>query len=437
MNQPLGTVPHGKAGIPLRALRVEVVEGPDAGTTYMARAETVTIGTADGNDVVLTDDTVSRFHLELARGRTGVRVLDCGSTNRTVVNGVTIRTGEIPAGATLQLGRTRLIVTDGEKVTLEIHTGESLAGMRGRSPVMRRLMASMQRAAQSGVSVLVVGESGTGKELVARGLHDLGPRAARPFLAVDCAAMSPALVASELFGHERGAFTGADQQHIGAFERADGGTLFLDEIGELPAALQANLLGALERRRFRRLGGRAEISIDVRVVSATNRDLRAEVNCGAFRLDLYYRLAVVTLTLAPLRERAEDLELLVEHFLRDAGFAGRMTELFPRATLDALRQHHWPGNVRELRNLIEATVAMGEAPALDPKQVGVMEPGDPFAPLLALDYKAARQQILSQFELRYCASLLERARGNVSRAAREGQMDRSHLLELLQRHHLK
>ncbi len=436
MSEPHATVPHGRAGIPLRALRVEVVEGPNAGLTGDARAETFTIGTANGNDLVLTDQTVSRYHLELGRGRAGVRVVDCGSTNGTQVNGVLLGTGEIPAGGTILLGRTRLVVTDGEPVTLELHASDALGGLRGRTPVMRRLMSSIQRAAQSDVSVLVVGESGTGKELVARGLHDLGPRSAKPFVAVDCAAMSPALVASELFGHERGAFTGADHQHIGAFERADGGTLFLDEIGELPTALQSNLLGALERRRFRRLGGRSEIEIDVRVVSATNRDLRSEVNSGAFRLDLYYRLAVVTLSLPPLRDHPEDIELLVESFLRDAGHAGPVAELISESTMRTLGQHHWPGNVRELRNLIEATLAMGEPPALE-RHTSRADPTDPFTPLLGLEYKAARHQILSQFELRYCAALIESARGNVSRAARQAQMDRSHLLELLQRHRLK
>jgi len=435
MSEPVVTVPHGEVGLPIRTLSVTVLEGPDAGATCQARAEQLSIGTAEGNDLVLTDETVSRYHLELARGRSGVRVTDCGSTNGTLVNGVRLGTGEVTAGATLQIGKTRLGVSDGERLTLELHGGDGLGGLRGRSPVMRRLMAGVRRAALSDVSVLLVGESGTGKELVARALHDLGPRANQPFIAVDCAALSPALVASELFGHERGAFTGAEQQHIGAFERAHGGTLFLDEIGELPTALQANLLGALERRRFRRLGGRTEIAIDVRVVSATNRDLRAEVNSGAFRLDLYYRLAVVTLTLPPLRDRTEDIEVLVEQFLREAGHTGPVSELISAPVMESLAKHHWPGNVRELRNMIEATLAMGEPPALEHHAKAT--PGDPFTPLLGLDYKQARQQILHQFEASYCGAALVNAKGNVSRAARDAQMDRSHLLELLQRHKLK
>jgi DNA-binding NtrC family response regulator len=434
MSDPLVTTPDARRGLPIRTLCVQVLDGPDAGAVHRAREDKLAVGTADGNDVVLTDDSVSRYHLELSRGRAGVRVVDCGSTNGTQIHGLQVEAVEAPAGTVLQLGRTRIKVTDGDEVTLDVHDRDALAGLRGRTPGMRRLMSEVERAARSEVSVLVVGESGTGKELVARALHDLGRRADRPFVAVDCGALSPSLVASELFGHERGAFTGADHQHIGAFERADGGTLFLDEIGELPLALQANLLGALERRRVRRLGGRADLAIDVRVVSATNRDVRGDVNSGAFRLDLYYRLAVVTLRLPALRERTDDIEMLVEHFLRECGHDGPIDELISPATMRSLATHHWPGNVRELRNLIEATLAMGEPPALDPAPA---EPSDPIAAVLGLPYRAAREQLLHQFEARYLPALLARAEGNVSRAARTAQMNRSHLLELLQRHHLK
>ena len=435
MSEPTVTTPDPRRGMPIRTLCVQVLEGPDAGLVYRAREDKLAIGTADGNDVVLADDSVSRYHVELSRGRTGVRIADCGSTNGTLIHGIHVASGEAPAGTVLQLGRTRLKVTDGDEVTVDVSDRDTLGGLRGRSPAMRRLMSAIERAARSEVSVLVIGESGTGKELVARALHDLGPRAGKPFVSVDCGAIAPSLVASELFGHERGAFTGADQQHAGAFERAAGGTLFLDEIGELPLALQASLLGALERRRIRRLGGKEDLPIDVRVVSATNRDVRGDVNSGAFRLDLYYRLAVVTMPLPPLRERTEDIELLVEHFLREYGHEGAIDELISPATMRSLATHHWPGNVRELRNLIEATLAMGEAPVLEPADPS--DPGDPIGALLALPYRIAREQLLAQFEARYLPALLERALGNVSRAARTAQMNRSHLLELLQRHHLK
>ena len=435
MSEPTVTTPDPRRGLPIRTLCVQVLEGPDAGLVHRAREDKLAIGTADGNDLVLADDSVSRYHVELSRGRTGVRIADCGSTNGTLIQGIHVVIGEAPAGTVLQLGRTRLKVTDGDEVTVDVSDRDVLGGLRGRSPAMRRLMSSIERAARSEVSVLLIGESGTGKEVVARALHDLGSRAGQPFVAVDCGALAPSLVASELFGHERGAFTGADQQHVGAFERAGGGTLFLDEIGELPLALQANLLGALERRRIRRLGGRDDLPIDVRVVSATNRDVRGDVNSGAFRLDLYYRLAVVTLQLPPLRDRSEDIELLVEHFLREYGHEGAIEELISPATMRSLATHHWPGNVRELRNLIEATLAMGEAPAFEAAPPG--DPSDPIAALLAMPYRTAREQLLQQFEARYLPALLARADGNVSRAARTAQMNRSHLLEMLQRHHLK
>jgi DNA-binding NtrC family response regulator len=284
--------------------------------------------------------------------------------------------------------------------------------------------------------VLLVGESGTGKELIARALHTQSSRADGPFVTVDCGALSPALVASELFGHEKGAFTGAAGRHDGAFSRADGGTLFLDEIGELPTALQAALLGALERKRIRRVGGRDEIPIDVRVVSATHRDLRAEVNAGTFRLDLYYRLAVVVLQVPALRERREDVPLLVEHFLREAGVEGGVAEVVPPDTMDALAAHAWPGNVRELRNFVEATLVMGEAPPLMGAPSGP-EGGDVIEHALVLGYKEARARVLDAFERRYCEPLLERAEGNVSRAARDARMDRTYLIKLLSKHGLK
>lgn len=302
-------------------------------------------------------------------------------------------------------------------------------------------MAQVQKAARTEVAVLIVGESGTGKELIARAVHDLGPRAQKPFVTVDCGAMAPNLVASELFGHERGAFTSADRQHIGAFERANGGTLFLDEIGELPPELQPNLLGALERKRFRRVGGRSDIDVDVRIVAATNRDLRAEVNAGRFRLDLYYRLAVVMLKVVPLRKREADIPLLIEHFMRECGDDSAIDELFPRAVLDALRSHHWPGNVRELRNLVEATIAMGEAtiPHDLGMDHGVEDSEDVIRvrPLLPLAYKEARASVLHEFEARYLKHWLNQADGNVAKAAREARMDRSHLFHLLRRHDLR
>jgi DNA-binding NtrC family response regulator len=299
---------------------------------------------------------------------------------------------------------------------------------------MRRIFSQIERAAQSDASTLVVGESGTGKELVARALHELGPRRSKPFVIVDCGALAPTLVASELFGHERGAFTGADRQHIGAIERANGGTDFFDEIGELPPALQESLLGVLQRRRFRRLGGRDEIASDIRVVSATHRDLRAEVNASTFRLDLFFRLAVVVLRVPALRDRPEDVPLLVEAFARATGHAGDIGELFSPETLAQLAAQRWSGNVRELQNLIEATIAMGEL--ADTTSMGAGDPSSPADEEL-LPYRVARDRVLGEFERAYVSKLYARAGGNASLAAREARMDRSHLLDLLRKHGMK
>ncbi|MGE0790275.1 MAG: sigma 54-interacting transcriptional regulator [Sandaracinaceae bacterium] len=421
-------------GLPVRSLCVEVIEGVDRGRNVESESESLSIGTADGNDLVLTDPTVSRYHVELSRGVEGIRVRDHGSTNDTRYESARLELATVPAGSVLALGHSKVRVTDGARITLELSDKEELGGLRGRTASMRRLMARVERAAQADTPVLVIGESGTGKELIASALHASSRRASGPFVTVDCGSLSPALVASELFGHEKGAFTGAEQQHVGAFERAHGGTLFLDEIGELGADLQPSLLGALERGRFRRVGGRKEITVDVRVVAATHRDLRAEVNAGKFRLDLYYRLAVVVLEVPPLRQRPEDVPLLVEHFLREAGHVEPTETIFGPDAMAALAAHHWPGNVRELRNVVEATLAMGEAPELARSVSGPA--GDDDA-LLALAYKDARREVLGRFERRYVSRLLELSEGNVSAAARAGRMDRTYLIKLLQRHGLK
>ncbi len=427
------------SGVPVRTLRVDVVEGPDAGATALAEGETLVVGTAADAGLTLRDPTVSRYHLELEAQRDGVLLRDLGSTNGTFVGRMRAQAVTVPPATLITVGNTSLRVSEGESANVEILGGDALGSVRGTSPVMRRLMAQVQRLALAEVSVLLTGESGTGKELIARALHDLGPRATRPFVTVDCGSLSPTLVASELFGHERGAFTGADREHQGAFERAHGGTILLDEIGELPEKLQATLLGVLERRSFRRLGGRQEIPVDLRVVAATHRDLRADVNAGRFRLDLFYRLAPVTLKLPPLRERPDDIPLLVEHFFRECGYDEPVSDLISDAAMKVLLAHRWPGNVRELRNWVEATLAMGEAQEVG--AVGLDASGidgsDPIGALLDRPWKEARGALMGELERRYLTHLLERAGGNVSKASRMAKMDRSHLNDLLRRHGLR
>ncbi|MCB9598327.1 MAG: sigma 54-interacting transcriptional regulator [Sandaracinaceae bacterium] len=436
----LRTTPHDSGAIaPVRSLRVEVVHGPDVGRTAWSEEDRLAVGSAKDNDLVLHDPTVSRYHLELVRDREGIRLVDPGSTNGTRFAGVRVERAVVPAGTEIEIGATRLRIGEGTEVEVEIHEETRLGDLVGASEPMRRVMAWIKRAAKSDVPVLVTGESGTGKELVARGIHERSARAAEPFVTVDCGALAPSLVASELFGHERGAFTGAERARAGALERANGGTLFLDEIGELPLELQPNLLGALERQRFRRVGGSDEIAVDVRIVSATNRDLRNEINAGAFRLDLFYRVAVLKMTLPALRERPQDIPQLVRHFLQELDAETSAAHLFDDATLQALAALAWPGNVRELRNMVMASVALEELPPLEEGRGAPSQPPgvEPFADLTGQPFKRARQAALGRFERVYLKALLERTGDNVSAAARDAGLDRSYFFSLLKKHGLR
>lgn len=440
------TVPHKVSGVPLRGMVVTVVDGPDRGQRLEAKSDVLSIGTAPGNDLVLTDDTISRYHLELRRRRDRIEVMDLHSTNGTRSGSIWLEKATIPAGTKLELGRSTIEVSDGASLSIEVHDSDSLGGLKGRSAEMRALMAKIQRVARSDASILLLGETGVGKEVFARAVHEASPRADKAFETVDCGTLMPTLIASELFGHERGAFTGAEHQHIGAFERADGGTLFLDEIGELPPSLQPMLLGALERRSFRRVGGTKPITVDVRVVCATNRDLRQQVNEGTFRQDLYYRIGVVLLRIPPLRERTGDIPILAQHFLEQAGHFGDLSEIIPPNVMESLEAHQWPGNVRELRNFVEAALAMGEAPSVDSSEPLEAPGGDsprdgfpslPIERLKQMPYNDARAALLLDFEKHYLSHIMEKARGNVTAAARDANMNRSHLFDLLKRHSLK
>ncbi len=434
------TVPSAMAGMPVRAVKVVVERGPDAGKSAIAQRESISIGTAHGNDLELGDPKVSRYHLELTAVGDRIRVADKGSTNGTRIDAVLLKDGAVTVApdTLVTIGDSALRIVDGGVIVLPLHKHDSVAGLVGRSPAIRQLMAQLVRLAEVDAPVLVLGESGTGKELVARALHELGPRKQAAMVTVDCAVLTPALVASELFGHERGAFTGAERAHAGAFERAHGGTLFLDELGELPEPMQAALLGALERKRFRRVGGTREIEVDVRIVAATNSDLRARVNAGSFRLDLYYRIAVALLELPPLREHPGDIRLLVEHFLREAGASKPLAQVLDDEAIAALERHAWPGNVRELKNVVLRALATGDArpEAIRTTPSGDASGSDPIAPLLGLSYKDARRSLLDGFELRYLQALLAKTGGNVRQAAREAEMDRTYLTELLKRHGL-
>jgi DNA-binding NtrC family response regulator len=414
--------------------RIEVVSGPDEGLAHEPEgAATVSIGVAPDNAVVLSDPTVSRYHLELSRTDEGIAIADLGSSNGTFLGEVRLRNAIVPPDTRLRLGETVIELRDGAAIEpAEREDAAPIEGLIGESSAMRAVVAIVRRVGPSDLSVLIQGETGTGKEVVAASLHALSPRATRPFEVVDCGSLPPTLIAAELFGHERGAFTGADRQRIGAFERAHRGTIFLDEIGELPIDLQPALLGVLERRRFRRLGGQADVDVDVRVVAATHRDLRQAVNDGSFRADLYYRIAVTRIVIPPLRERPEDVEPLVRHFASQST-GDPHAEPFGFATLERLRAHPFRGNARELRNVVEAALAMGSV-RVDGADIEPRAPGTEDEPV---PYKDARAQALARFERAYLDDLIRKCKGNASEAARRARMDRPYLLTLLRKHGLR
>jgi DNA-binding NtrC family response regulator len=414
-----------------REPRVVVHEGP-----------VCRIGTHSSNDVVLFDPSVSRFHCKLTCDGAGWRVQDSGSLNGTEVNGVRVRDADLKSEGTLALGDCLLTARGLEPAIEEdVPDGDassSFGALAGTSVAMRKLFAYLEKVAASDINVLIEGESGTGKEVVASEIFQRGPRADSAFVIVDCGAISPNLVESELFGHVRGAFTGADRDRVGAFEAADGGTVFLDEIGELPLELQPKLLRTIEARAIRRVGETRARKVDVRIIAATNRDLHREVNRGRFREDLYFRLAVMTVHVPPLRERIEDLPALVRSFLAALGVTAQdQRELFSPSVLAELAGHDWPGNVRELRNYVERSVVLQEAlPASRPLPIGPPtangSEGDAPVP-----FKLAKDAVVDTFERSYLSALLDSAAGNISKAARKGGMDRMYLHRLIQKHGLR
>ncbi|MET0386036.1 MAG: sigma-54 dependent transcriptional regulator [Polyangiales bacterium] len=315
--------------------------------------------------------------------------------------------------------------------------------MVGASTPMRQLFELLQRAAASDATVLIEGETGTGKEVSALAVHENGARKDGPFVVVDCGAIPSQLLESELFGYERGAFTGAIAPRTGAFEAADGGTIFLDEIGELNLDLQPKILRALEGRKVKRVGSNHYAPIDVRVVAATNRNLREEVTAKRFRSDLYYRLAVLHIKLPSLRERKSDLPLLVEEVLRQISAldSPQASTIRSPEFIAMLSRYRWPGNVRQLRNYLERRVALGELVPPPGSETSIPPPphsAEP-APPLALDQplKVAREAWNSVFEVRYLRALLERYHDNVTAAARAAGVNRVHLYRLLWKHGLR
>lgn len=414
-------------------------------------------GSAPSSPIVIADRAVSRVHAELVPKADGLWVKDLGSRNHTYVAGVKIIEACVPDGAIIRMGTTEIVVTCGTaQAVAELWPEKSFGSVLGRTAVMRELFTQMGKMAQTNASILITGETGTGKEVLARAVHEASPRAAAPFVVVDCAALPADLLESELFGHARGAFTGAVSAHVGAFEAADGGTIFLDEVGELPLALQPKLLRVLESRTVRRIGETAYRKVDVRVVSATHRDLRRMVNQNGFREDLFFRLAVLPLHVPALRERLGDLPLLLDSFL-----GPQHAEELSQADIERLKKLPWTGNVRELRNFAERVMALGadRALAMATPDEAVAEPAPaaraskapPPAPENAngtsvtvygpagwfeSQFKEFRDRWGDIGEREYLQRLMERTNKSTSQAAREAGVDRTYLYRLLRRHNM-
>ena len=421
----------------VRRLRVIGVDGPADGIYWESDGDRCAIGSHRSNDVVIEDPTVSRFHCEIRVDGHGPRLRDLESVNGTIVDGTKIHDCQLHGGALLRIGRSTLrFELAAAQNELPVSKQVRFGRMVGKSVAARSTFALLERAAATDVTVLLNGETGTGKQIAAEAIHERSDRADKPFITVDCGSLPGNLLESELFGHEKGAFTGAAGRRIGAFEDADGGTLFLDEIGEMPLELQPKLLRAIEDRSIRRLGSNRYFPIDVRVIAATHRDLRAEVNGGRFREDLYFRLAVVQIDMPPLRDRAEDIPMLVDALLERMSMPDAVAaRLRAPEILDQLSRGSWPGNVRELRNFLQRYIVFEDAAIHTTPATG------PAARWLQVDvdrkWQDERARIIGEFEKNYLIELMRRHEGVVSKAAEAAGLDRVYLYKLLRRYGLK
>ncbi|HWO19329.1 MAG TPA: sigma 54-interacting transcriptional regulator [Kofleriaceae bacterium] len=469
---------------PTLHLRRCTLQSIDDGTQEWAfDKEEIRIGSMDDNDVVLSDDTVSRYHCKIVQEDSGYVLLDQRSTNGTFVNKVRVREAFLKPGSIVSVGQSQLRFNAlEEEVEIVPSRSDRCAGLIGGNARMREIYAIIEKIAPTATTVVIDGETGTGKEVVAQAIHSLSPRQKNDLVVFDCGAVPPNLIESELFGHEKGSFTGAMMTRQGLFEQADGGTLFLDELGELPLDLQPKLLRALEQREVRRVGSTKAAKVDVRIIAATNRNLEEEVRAGRFRQDLFYRLSVVRLHLPALRERADDIPLLVNHFL-ETGAYNKLGSGEPRVTavardaVVALQTYPWPGNVRELVNVIERAVSFCDSQLLQladlPDYVRAAKAppggrlggigqarragaggsgGHPIVPMSAsaptptppeellaegVTFKDAKERWVAAFERDYILQLLRRHSGNISHAARAADIDRKYFRKLMKKYDIE
>ena len=441
-------------------LRVTVLEGKGAAAaSFTSTGPSMTVGRTAAADVWLDDPAVSAFHVELISLPHGVLVKDAGSRNGTfVAGGIRITEAVVPPGTMIMVGTTTLRIDRMQDAGPRTAAPElaSFGRLRASSAMMRSLFAVLARVAPTELSILIEGQTGTGKELVADAIHRASPRANGPFSILDCTSVPRALAESVLFGHERGAFTGAEEARPGIFEAGEGGTVFIDEIGELPIDLQPKLLRVLEKREVVRIGGNRTIPVNVRVIAATWRDLRKMVNTGTFREDLYFRIAQARVGIPPLSERTDDIPALVYHFLQSLPPQAPGARMITREALDELRTRAWPGNVRELRSTVERAAMLAQGATITPADLGFerliagernRQPAPATAAMNANenapaqealpDFKAAKRTLVDEFERGYLASLLERSGDNLTRASAISGIERHHLRDLLRKHGLR
>jgi len=426
--------------------RLQVIEGPNVGKEWIADRRVITIGSAFDSDIALDDATVSRRHCQISYDGNAYVLEDLESKNGTYLESYRIRSVFLRPGTRIGLGSTTLrFELANEQVNVYLSRGEKFGELHGRSIEMKEVFGILQRVSSTDATVLITGESGTGKELAARAIHTHSQRNKSPFVVFDCSAVPRDLIESELFGHVKGAFTGAVQSRPGAFVSAQGGTLFLDELGELPLDLQPKLLRVLETREVKPLGSHDTKRIDVRIVAATNRPLEQMVEEGSFRQDLYYRLAVIYVPLPPLRNRADDIPYLVNLFLGKTA-NDHSGYVVSHETMEKLKRHPWPGNVRELRNYVERAKILSTGSQIDashlPAGPGSMlgaqksSGGEPMIDL-NVPFKLAKEQLVDRFERDYLTAALQDNDWNITQASQKIGIHRKSLEYLMKKHNLR
>jgi DNA-binding NtrC family response regulator len=422
--------------IEVRGGKLAVAKGTGSKKELDVGPETVVVGRNEACDLVLDDRKVSAVHVELVATERGVRLRDLGSRNGTFIGDTRIGEAYLTKHAYVTVGDSMIEFTPSGPSEIEVPEFDGFGPLVGQSSGMRTVFERLKKAAPTDLTVLVTGETGTGKELVAQAIHQASPRANKPFVVVDCGAIPATLAESALFGHERGSFTGAVDKRMSPFVEADGGTIFLDELGELPLDVQPKLLRALAEQRVKSVGSNAYRPVNVRVIAATRRDLVREVNEGSFRSDLFFRVAQLKVELPALRQRLEDLPVLVRRMIEDLGDKDAY-ERITNDSLERLMRHDWPGNVRELRNVVAVALAFAKEGPIDLAahlSPLVTSSASDSTPTRGRTFQDAKREVLARFEREYFTALYAECSGNVSEIGRRAAMERAHVRGYLRRH---